>query len=311
MITLSHNKSCVARSCWKKYDWRYNQKLTPIRKSTALTLGSSIHNAFDMYYNGFSVADVVKALVDSYDTEIANVGVEEQEDLIIARYTAIGMFAHFPFKDLSNFEEIQSEKKFSVKLGNLRGVRFEGRTDGLVKKDGKWWVRELKTTGLNLRQFNQRINTSNQSTGYMYAMRKMGYDVVGTLYDYIKKPLLRKRVTENMHDFAKRIMADYQTKPDMYYGQIFSWRNQTEMDIWERDMVSLIRDMRWRKEYPRNTDNCYMYNWECDYKKICFEEQPDPLMVKLYFRHEGKEVHINDDGRIETRDGDEVEVIGH
>jgi len=290
MLTISNNKSGIARSCWKKYDWRYNHLLTPIRKSSALTLGSAIHNAFDMYYNGFSVGEVIKSISDSFDTDIANVGIEEQEELVTARYTAIGMFAHFPFKDLGKFEEIQSEKKFSVKLGKLRGVRFEGRTDGLVKKDGKWWVRELKTTGLNQRQFNERISTSSQSTGYMYAMRQMGYPVVGTLYDYIKKPLLRKRVSEDMHDFAKRILADYQLKPDMYYGQLFSWRNESEMKIWEDDMIALVQDMRRRKNYPRNTDNCYMYNWECDYKKICFEAQPDPLMVRLYFRHDGKEV---------------------
>ena len=305
MLTLSHNKSSIARSCWKKYDWRYNHKLTPIKKTTALTLGSAVHNAFDMYYNGFSVTDVIQALIDSFDIDIANVGLQEQEDLVIARYTAVGMFAHFPFKDLGQFEEIQSEKKFSVRLGNLRGVRFEGRTDGVVKKDGKWWVRELKTTGLNQRQFNSRISTSNQSTAYMYAMRKLGYPVVGTLYDYIKKPLLRKRVNEDMHDFSRRIMADYQLKPEMYYGQTYSWRNQTEMDIWEEDMISLVRDVRWRKAYPRNTDACYIFNSECPYKKICFEKEPDPLMVKLYFRHDGKEVIIDDKGQIKNRLGEE------
>ena len=290
MLYISNNKSGIARNCWKKFDWRYNKLLTPIHKTTTLTLGSAVHNAFDMYYNGFSVDEIVKTISDSFEADIATVGIEEQEDLIVARFTAIAMFVHFPFKDLSNFEEIQSEKKFSVKLGKLRGVRFEGRTDGLVKKDGKWWVRELKTTGLNQRQFSSRISTSNQSSAYMYAMRQLGYPVVGTLYDYIKKPLLRKRVSENAMDFGKRILMDYQTKPEMYYDQIYSWRNDVEMKIWEDDMVALVQDMRRRKVFPRNTDGCYNYNSECPYKKICFEDKPDPLMLRLYFRRDGKEI---------------------
>lgn len=302
MLTISHNKSSIARSCWKKYDWRYNHRLTPIKKSTTLTLGSAVHQAFDLYYNGINVQEVLAVIGASFDEDIGKVGLQEQEDLTIAKYTAIGMFMSYPFKDLSKFETIESEKSFSVRVDNLRGVRFEGRIDGLVKKDGHWWVRELKTSGLNQRQFNQRINTSSQSTGYMYAMRKLGYDVKGILYDYIKKPLLRKRVSENQHDFGNRIMLDYKNKPEMYYGQIFSWRNEVELNLWEEDMITLIRDARRRKEFPRNQDACYIYNSECPYKKICFVKEPDPLMLKLYFKQNGKEVKINDRGHLEHCD---------
>ena len=298
MLTISHNKSSIARGCWKKFDWRYNYEYTPIKKSTTLTLGSVVHQAFDMFYNGFKHEEVYKYIVDTFDEEIARIGLEEQEGLVIARYTALGMFANYPFRSLGSFEKIESEKSFSVRVGKLRGVRFEGRIDGIVKRDGCWWVRELKTTGLNTKQFASRISTSAQSTGYIYAMRKLGFDVKGTLYDFIKKPLLRKRVNENQNDFGNRIATDYLHKGDMYYGQFYSWRNEEEMQIWEEDMITLIRDMRRRKAYPRNPDACYNYNSECPYKKICYVKTPDPLMLKLYFKHRG-EVIINEHGHAE------------
>jgi hypothetical protein len=289
-MDISNNSSSVARSCWKKYYWRYEEKLTPIKQSSALTLGKAIHEAFDLFYKGLSQAEILSRLKHSFDEEIRALPPEEQEYLTISKFTALGMFAHFPYFN-TKFEEIHSEEDFKLKL--MRGVNFVGRIDGLVKKDGKWWLRELKTTSQNQRQFNQRISTSSQGTAYVWAMNQLGYDVKGIMYDFIKKPLLRKRVCEDQFEFGSRIVGDYRKKKDFYYGQIFSYRNEQELKMWYEDACSLaeeIKRKRKSKRYYRNTAACYSYNSECPYKKICFEEEPDNLMLQLYFRRDGKEI---------------------
>ena len=70
MLTISNNKSSIIRSCLKKYDFRYNQKLTPNSRSMALTLGASIHDAFDLYYKGFTVEYVIKNIVKTQHSKL-------------------------------------------------------------------------------------------------------------------------------------------------------------------------------------------------------------------------------------------------
>jgi hypothetical protein len=290
-MDISNNSSSVARSCWKKFYWRYNQKLTPIKQSSALSLGSAVHEAFDLFYKKVPKETIISELRKSFDEEIAQASPDEAEPLTINRYIAMGMFLSFPYFD-TEFEVVESEKEFRVKL--MRGVHFIGRVDGLVKKNGTWWLRELKTTGQTLRQFNQRIDTASQGTAYVWAMRQLGYDVKGIMYDYIKKPLLRKRVSEDQFEFGSRIVGDYRDRKDFYYGQIFSYRSEQEINEWYKDACSLSRDMvgkRRSQRYYRNTSDCYAYNYECPYKKICFEEKPDSLTLQLYFRKNGKQIN--------------------
>ena len=70
------------------------------------------------------------------DEQIANASINEQEDLEIIKWTALGMWVSFPRKDLTIFQETKSEKEFKVRLGNMRNVLFVGRSDRLIKKDG-------------------------------------------------------------------------------------------------------------------------------------------------------------------------------
>jgi len=302
-MDLSNNSSATAKQCWKKFNWRYNEKLTPIKQSSAITLGQIVHEAFDRHYKGEDDQSVLAYIKKTYDEEIASTSPDEQEHLTIGKYTAIGMFGHCPFLK-SHFEEVLSEKEFRVKLS--RGVYYKGRVDGLVKKDGMWWIRELKTTSQTQRQFGQRASISAQATGYVWALKQLGYDIKGVMYDFIKKPLLRKRVSEDQFEFGARILSDYKLKQEFYYSQIMSYRTDREIKMWEEDAVSLAKEIASKKRtgrYYRDTSACYTFNQECPYKKICFDEKPDSLMLQLYFKRDGKQI-LEEGGEEDERQDD-------
>lgn len=287
MLKISHSSASIARNCPKKYEWRYIKGLIPIRKSNALALGSVVHEAFDMYYNGFDNKDVLTYIIGTMNKQISSVSPSEQEDLTIAKYIALGMWEHFPdrLRDLSQWEEHRSEKEFEVRLDKMRNVKFVGKSDRLLKKDGKWWIGELKTSGLPLQNFKNRASVSDQVTAYVYAWQTLGVPVQGVIFDIIKKPLLRKHVKDTASSFGARILEDYRQRPDHYFSRHYEYRSATDIAIWLEDIKSQVRDIRgiWKGKVRRNPDSCWNYNAECPYKKICFQQKPDTLTVSLYF----------------------------
>lgn len=288
MLNISYSRASVARGCWQKYKFRYIDGLEPTVKSTALSLGRIIHEAFNEFYNGLSDDDCLKFVASSFDKEIGKVELPDQEALVIAKYTGLGMWKNYPHKQLG-FDKIFPEEKFEVRLGNkLRGIKFIGKVDGRILKDDVWWVREVKVTGLSQRQFAGRIGTSGQGTGYVYALKKKGYDVQGLMYDCIKKPLLHKGIYESVHDFGIRIYKDYADpkKKAMYYQRHYTYRNQDDLQLFQEGMETLAREIRQKERtggFYRNPDQCWNYNSECPYHKICKTAIPDKLTTQLFF----------------------------
>jgi len=289
MLDISISSVSTIRGCPMKYKWHYLDGYVPYKKSNQLTLGSVVHGAFDMYYNGFDTVEVLKYIKESFDAEISKASPTEVEDWWIDKYTATGMWMHYP-KDLSIFKHIEPEKEFNIPLNSE--ISFKGVVDGLVTdSNDRLWVRELKTTSMPFSQFERRSRTTSQGSGYVWAMRKLGYPVEGVMYDFIKKPLLKKGVKDDMHSFGYKIIADYQTRPDFYYKRHFTYRNVEELEIFEQDLLKTANEIQFRSEHNdwcRNQDQCWNFNSECPYLKICFQRKPDPLTIQLYFTQEIK-----------------------
>jgi hypothetical protein len=283
MLEISHSSCSMARSCPMKYKWRYVDGYKPIRKSTSLVLGEVVHSAFDMFYNRFPEDEVTEYIKWTLDEKLANASLPEQEDLQIIKYTALGMWINYPHKNLLEFQEIKSEKEFKVPLS--KDILLVGKSDRLIKKDGKWWVGELKTSGLPYQRFKNRMAVSDQVTAYVYAWRKKGYPVEGVIFDYIRKPTLRKNVRESSTEFAYRIAKDYKDRPSEYFDRHYEYRSDADLDRWVKDTAEVAKLIKgiWKGKVYRNPDSCWNYNSECPYKKICFADTPDPLTVELYY----------------------------
>jgi hypothetical protein len=283
MLEISNNSTSIFRSCPKKYYFRYIKGLEPYKKSPALTLGSILHSGFDMYYNGFSNEEVARFIGKTADEEIAKASPDTAEDLVIMKYTLLGMWLNYP-KDLSIFSEIKPELKLKLTFSN--GVVAVIKVDGLVTKDGKLWIRELKTTGLTFTQFSQRCRTSSQGTFYPFCLRRLGYPVEGIIYDYVKKPQLRKGMHEDKDQFGYRIMQSYREKPDYYFQRHFSYRTELDLLLFEKDIMATAKNIERccrENEWYRNQDSCWTFNSACPYLPICFQDEPDELTIQVFF----------------------------
>ena len=283
MLEISNTSTSIFRACPKKYYWHYIKGLTPYKKSPALTLGSIIHSAFDMYYNKFTDEEVALFIKKTADEEIAKASPDTAEDLVIMKYTLLGMWIHYP-KDLSIFADIKPEMEFRLDFKN--GVTLVLKIDGLVQKDGNLWIRELKTTGMSFSQFEQRCKTSAQASLYTYALQRLGYPVRGVIYDFIKKPQLRKNMTEDKDQFGYRIMQSYKERPDYYFKRHYVYRSDEELSLFEEDLMATARNVARccaENDWYRNQDSCYNFNSACPYLPICFQKEPDGLTIEIFF----------------------------
>ena len=288
MLKVSSSQCSLARSCWQKYKFHYMDGLRPKKRSSSLSLGLVLHKCFDMHYQGSDTKKIMQYISTTFDDEMSKASLPDQEDILLNKYTAIGMWLYYPNKNL-NFQEIESEKEFETRLGNLRGVRFVGRVDGDVKQNNTWWVRDVKVTGLGLRQFEGRASISYQASAYIYGLAKVtGKKIQGVFFDVIKRPLLKKRVDETGEDFGRRIMDDYgdAKKQKMYYTRHYTYRSPRNIQNFLDDTIKVTREIRTRRrtnDWYRNTDACWSYNTECPYRRICFAAKPDEQVVDMFY----------------------------
>lgn len=290
LLEVSYSSSSDMRSCPKKFYYRNILGLQQKKKASSLRIGSTIHECFEMFFLHINAQDVINHIDDVYKKLLLNANEIEAEDYLIEKYICLGMWVNYPFNEME-FQEVVPEKKFRVKLGDRsnRGIYLTGTVDGLVKRDGKWWIREVKTTSQEREAFQRNAAVSYQASGYIYGIEKMlGIDICGVVYDYIRKPKLRKGVKEDAQAFADRIFRDYcnEEKKESYYDRYYSYRSTKEIQEYEKDMLMLAKEIRLSSktgQWGRNTEACYDWNRECPYKKICWIDSPEKGMLDALY----------------------------
>jgi hypothetical protein len=139
-------------------------------------------------------------------------------------------------------------------------------------------------------------------------MKLTGKNIHGMCYDYVRKPRLYKRQTENAQEFAHRIYLDYcdKKKHESYYNRYFTYRSPFQLDEWLKDTTKtakLIRTCTRKNNFYRNQNACFSYGTACPYMSICCVEKIDPLVVNLFFdrtNEDREEVNANGNGEIIT-----------
>src|SRR3990167_250609 len=287
--TISYSSLATFKSCKKKYFFKNQLGLVPKRSEGAsVSVGKSIHGAFESYFRGIDIKSCHAQIIKDFDKAIGeSQSMNEEEDQTVGKYIALGMWENYPFTSVI-FNKIYPEQKFKVPVKDT-GIDMVGVLDGLIFDQGKYWIREVKTTGMNLNELKRRADVSYQATGYIWAMQQiLKQRVHGVFYDMIRKPLLRKGQYETATTFGER-NYDYYKDPanqSKLYDRHYSYRSELQLNLFEQDLLADITDMNNALDtnsFQRSTDACFMYGRECPYKSICFQEVLDPIIVDGLF----------------------------
>lgn len=213
---LTHTALDTARKCLRAYRLRYEIGLRPIRVAAPLRIGSAAHAALAAYTTTGRVDDAQTAIQDIY--KVRPGGIEEHEwdrERVVLQELVRGYVQHYAVDCLS--QETKIEVPWRMPLINpetgkaSRTFGLAGRFDGLVPREGKWFLLERKTTSEAIdlgTRYWLRARIDSQISLYCIAAEYAGYSVDGVIYDVLRKPDLRLCQISQRDENGLKIVVD-------------------------------------------------------------------------------------------------------
>ena len=293
-IVTSSEIDCF-QTCRKKYQYRYLEKYRSLKRVTSMEIGKAVHLGLDAWYSGGGVQGAIYKALDYLRTTDLSVDDAELVAQMLQRYAD-----KYPTE---NFSVVYIESKFLVPVLTPRNYRsrnfmFAGVIDGLVRKsDGSYWLLEHKTASSIGDNYFLKLETDFQIRAYIWALRQLGYDVKGVIYNVLrtKLPTIPQILKKGGLSQAKNIDTTYDVYLDAIYdngldpadyqeildilrekGDTFFSRqeypvDQYDVEEFQEDLYRITRDMHTCRHFYRNGSACN--NWSgCAYRKLCTGE---------------------------------------
>lgn len=178
------------------------------------------------------------------------------------------------------------------------------------------YIVERKTSAEDIQvggTFWKRLKLDSQISVYVNAVRTLGFDIRGVLYDVLAKPAqqpqmatppeLRKytkptkkepvprlyanqrEVDETPDEYFVRCLEAITADPERFYQRGIITRLESEMeeaqlDVWQT--ATAMRDSKRLRVFPRNPDACMSWSRACDYLSVCCGEADinDPFLFR-------------------------------
>lgn len=289
----------TARTCLRLYRLTYVEGWKPRDESENLRFGTLIHKALEAWWlatkAGLRADERLAAALDALAYE-ADPFDRARADVLTRGYDARW--------GADEYEVLAVEHEFRVPLVNpetgapSRTFDLAGKLDVLVKDaDGRVLIVEHKTTSEDPSpggEYLRRLRIDGQISTYYAAVKALGYDVAGCLYDVLKKPTLRpakatpeesrkykkdgtpyanQRLTdETPEEYHARLVEAVAADPAGYFQRAMIVRLEDELaeaqaDAWQTAQV--IREARRTNQWPRNPDACSRYGRTCGFFDVC------------------------------------------
>ena len=157
---------------------------------------------------------------------------------------------------------------------------------------------ETKTTSESITMgssFWKRTTLDPQLSLYLPALRTMGHNPRGCIYDVLRKPAQKvSKKGETPESYGQRCLDAIAEDPARYYARGLVVRLEADekeaaADVWQT--ASQMRESKRLQIYPRNPDSCYEWSRDCDYLGVCSGTMDinDPL----FFTQEAANVELD------------------
>ncbi len=301
---LTYSALNTFRNCPRKYKNRYLDNLRPRERAEALSFGSVIHAAIELWYRSpdseSRLPDVLAYIDDAFENRVVDLNQMVQWHLASAMIR--GYAQRYATEE---FEIVEVEKEFVGEIRNpdtgrqSQTFRIAGKVDGIVRCHDGLYLLEHKTASTVDASYLDKLWTDTQIALYCYYLRELGYPIVGVIYNVLLKSRLKQGKGETQEEYevrhaelaaknksgkstAKRQMPE---TDDEFQARLTEWYSRPEAFHREfiylsEDRLAMLQDEVWeitqqyldarrRGKWLLNTSNCFSYQRPCEYLAYC------------------------------------------
>ncbi len=301
---LTYSALNTFRNCPRKYKNRYLDNLRPRERAEALSFGSAIHTAIELWYRSSEaesrLRDVLAYIDDAFENRVVD------SNLMVQWHLATAMIRGYAERYATEeFEIVEVEKEFVGEIRNpdtgrqSQTFRIAGKVDGIVRCHDGLYLLEHKTASSVDASYLDKLWTDTQIALYCYYLRELGYPIVGVIYNVLLKSRLKQGKGETQEEYevrhaelaaknksgkstAKRQMPE---TDDEFQSRLTEWYSRPEAFHREfiylsEDRLAMLQDEVWeitqqyldarrRGKWLLNTSNCFSYQRPCEYLAYC------------------------------------------
>jgi RecB family exonuclease len=301
---LTYSALNTFRNCPRKYKNRYLDNLRPRERAEALSFGSVIHTAIELWYRSSDsesrLRDVLTYIADAFENRVVD------SNQMVQWHLAKAMFRGYAERYATEeFEIVEVEKEFVGEIRNpdtgrqSQTFRIAGKVDGIVRCYDGLYLLEHKTASTVDASYLDKLWTDTQIALYCYYLRELGYPIVGVIYNVLLKSRLKQGKGESQQEYAVR-HAELAAKnksgkstakrqmpetDDEFQSRLTEWYSRPEAFHREfiylsEDRLAMLQDEVWeitqqyldarrRGKWLLNTSNCFSYQRPCEYLSYC------------------------------------------
>ena len=295
---LTNSSTRAFRRCPRLYRHRYVDLLEANGESAQpLRFGSAFHAGLEAWWGMAGEQAMFAAARDAIDGS----GLDEF-DAATASALMTGYHLRWMREPL---RVVTVEREFRRPILNpetgaaSRTYDLSGKVDSVaIDEHGDGWLVEHKTTSRDVSvgsPYWQALAMDSQVSLYMDAIgSELGIELVGCLYDVIRKPTIKpaKATPEDKRKFTKagklyagqrdrdetpaewfsRLAEDIAERPDFYFVRGKIARTESDLrearfDLWQT--AKMIRESEKLDRWPRNPDACWHFGRPCDFWEAC------------------------------------------
>lgn len=314
---LTYSALNTFRNCPRKYKHRYIDCLRPRLKSEALSFGSIVHGAIELWYRSVGDSNRLWTVLEYVDNQFPQrVGDETQlANWHFARAMITGYASRYSTED---FTIVEVEKSFVGEIRNPDTGRLSqtfvmaGKADAIVQCRDGMYLLEHKTAASIDASYLDKLWTDTQIALYSFYLRELGYPIIGVIYNVLLKSRLKQSRGETQEEFearhaelaaknksGKSTAKRQQPETDEdFQGRLAAWYARPESFHREfiylsEDRLAMLQDEVWeitqqyldakrRGKWLLNTSNCFSFQRPCEYLPYCQSGFNSNVVDNLY-----------------------------
>ena len=215
---LTNSRIESFKTCRRRHWFAYELGLRKELDAKALRMGTAFHAGVEALANRADISDAISEAIRSYPMLPAATEEQDHENTIELSTVRCLISAYAWRWSESPLEYLATEQAFSIPLLNPETGRptpnFElaGKIDGIARmEDGRLAVVEHKLLGEPIEpeaDLWRRLRIDSQISIYVYAARRLGYEVDCVLYDVAKKPTIKPTAVPVLDADGLKVVVD-------------------------------------------------------------------------------------------------------